>query len=497
MDKSKNTESDLQEKTPEKEKEGSIEDVISNDSTETPPATIQETANETIQQSPPDIQLVKEKRRRDSKKKDEPAKKRKTKETESPGHKTRGSAKKQELEKKDKDAVKKRKRDEKTEFEKQFKSLRAKTTVKPLYDATKSLLPEIKRKIREMGFGCMLDFPFQKIPGKKKLESDSSREYDDKFLKKFKEQFEFKKFITTTDLSKLIQKTTNTDFMFQMNYLMLFANCMINYDNSSRLKYFVNWDDSTSENWYYGPNTVLMLIYLHYTKFDGEFGKVEVIEEDDEGNANETEIEKQKLREFQTVLKEKKELEDLLKENMELDELFNGDEKLALFVERFKEEFNKGMDKDENQAGTSGAVHWDVADTNMTTFELTETEKKAAEEKAANKAREMRMKVAENEAAEKEATIKEKEEAEKLAEAKKKEQAKKLAVAKKKKQAEKLAATKKKEEAEKLAATKKEQTEKLAATKKKEEAEKKAAAEKKKAAKKEKAEKKAAAKKKE
>ncbi|GJZ81167.1 hypothetical protein Tco_0646161 [Tanacetum coccineum] len=309
--------------------------------------------------------------------------------------------------------------------------------------------------------------------GKKKLESDSPREYNDEFQKEFKEQFEFKKFITTTDLSKLIQKTTNTDFMFQMNYLMLFANYMINCDNSSILKYFVtknikskdiisdfnwyefiwnhirtskvNWDDSTSENWYYEPNTVLMLIYLHYTKFDsmvtmprkwpaiknwtnqevidreilemnaGEFGKVEFIEDDDEGNANETEIEKQKLREFQTVLKEKKELDDLLKENMELDELFNGDEKLALFVERFKKEFNKGMDKDENQAGTSGSVHWDVADTNMTTFEQTETEKKATEEKAANKAKEMRKKDAKNEAAEKEATTKEKEEAEKLA----------------------------------------------------------------------------------
>ncbi|GKA12295.1 hypothetical protein Tco_0691841 [Tanacetum coccineum] len=224
--------------------------------------------------------------------------------------------------------------------------------------------------------------------GKKKLEFDSPREYDDEFLKECKEQFEFKKFITTTDLSKLIQKTTNTDFMFQMNYLMLFANCMLNCDNSSILKYFVtknikskdiisdfnwcefiwnhirtskvNWDDSTSENWYYEPNTVLMtnqeVIDSEILEMNaGEFGKVEVIEDDDEGNANETDIEKQKLREliyetieakFQIVLKEKKKLEDLLKENMELDELFNGDEKLALFVERFKEEFNKGMDKD-------------------------------------------------------------------------------------------------------------------------------------------------------
>ncbi|GJR41286.1 hypothetical protein Tco_1216970 [Tanacetum coccineum] len=421
-----------------------ISPVISNDSTETPPATIQETTNETIQQSP-DIQLVKEKRRRDSKKKDEPAKKRKTKETESPGQKNKRICKKtrireegqrcrkKKIEDDDEDYVLEDQKDEKTEFEKYFKSLRAKTTVKPLYDATKSLLPERKRKIREMSFGCMLDFPFQKIPWKKKLESDSPREYDDEFLKEFKEQFEFKKFITTTDLSKLIQKTIHTDFMFQINYLMLFANYMINCDNSSILNK-VNWDDSTSENWYYEPNTVLMLIYLHYTKFDGmvtmpckwpaiknwtnqevidkeilkmnagEFGKVEFIEDDDEGNANETEIEKQKLREFQTVLKEKKELEDLLKENMELDEIFNGDENLELFVE------------------TSSS--------------------------------------------------KEEKNDRKLAATKKKEEAEKLA-ATKKEQAKKLTATKKKEEAEKKkeeAAAEKEEAEKEVASKKKEEA---------------------------
>ncbi|GJU25548.1 hypothetical protein Tco_1164169 [Tanacetum coccineum] len=133
--------------------------------------------------------------------------------------------------------------------------------------------------------------------GKNKPGSDSPREYDDEFLKAFKEQFHGKKYITISDISKQIKRTTNTDLMFQMNYLMLFSNCMIHCDNSSRLIYYViknikstdiindfdrckfiwdhiqtsknSWDIRTQENWYYGPNTILMLIYLHYTKIDG------------------------------------------------------------------------------------------------------------------------------------------------------------------------------------------------------------------------------------
>nr|GEU71498.1 200 kDa antigen p200 [Tanacetum cinerariifolium] len=53
-------------------------------------------------------------------------------------------------------------KDDNKHFESKFKSLRARTTVLPLYDATQSLSPERKSKIREMGFASMLDFPFQK-----------------------------------------------------------------------------------------------------------------------------------------------------------------------------------------------------------------------------------------------------------------------------------------------------------------------------------------------
>ncbi|GJZ64828.1 peptidase C48, SUMO/sentrin/Ubl1 [Tanacetum coccineum] len=270
-------------------------------------------------------------------------------------------------------------------------------------------------------------------------------------------------------------------------------------------------------------------------------GLVEVIEDDDNEDEDEKDADKRKLRElvyetieekFQNVLKEKTELEHLLKEYTEMDELFSGDERLTLYVKKFKEEFTKGFRKDEERAGTSGVGNGDgnedgadnnevdVEEENEPTEMGIDAEisvKEAAEEKEADKASEMRQaaekEAAEKEAAEKEAAAKEKEEAEKIAAAKKKEKAEKLAAAKKehaeklaaakkkeeaeklaaanKEQSEKLEVTKKKEEAEKLAATKKKQAEKLAATKKKDEAKKKAAAEK------EKAEKEAASKKKE
>ncbi|GKB97834.1 hypothetical protein Tco_0983971 [Tanacetum coccineum] len=344
--------------------------VIQNDSTKTPEAKAVKIKDKIGKNSETKVARGKKK------KADEGGKKRKRTEIESPGQRTRQSAKKQQVQKKEKEQVNKRKRDEKAKkeeqvkkkmvklkgkkvedddedfvveeqhdeeddnknFELKFKSLRARTTVLPLYDATEYLSPERKSKIREMGFASMLDFPFQKIPGKlpyfvlknlntekmevslptgskikitpkkiwevlgipmgkKKLESESPRDFNDEFLTAFKKQFEGKKYPTTTDLSKLIQRTTNIDFMFQINYLMLFANCMINCDNTSRLKYYViknikssdiisdfdwcsfiwdhiktskiGWDDRTVQNWYYGPNTVLMLIYLHYTKCDG------------------------------------------------------------------------------------------------------------------------------------------------------------------------------------------------------------------------------------
>ncbi|GJU18611.1 hypothetical protein Tco_1146577 [Tanacetum coccineum] len=111
-----------------------------------------------------------------------------------------------------------------------------------------------------------------------------------------------------------------------MNYLMLFSNCMIHCDNSSRLIYYViknikstdiindfdwckfiwdhiktsktNWDDKTLENWYYGPNTVLMdaVDKENFEMSKGRIGLVEVIEDDDNEDENKKDAEKRKLK---------------------------------------------------------------------------------------------------------------------------------------------------------------------------------------------------------
>nr|GEX10977.1 hypothetical protein [Tanacetum cinerariifolium] len=111
------------------------------------------------------------------------------------------------------------------------------------------------------------------------------------------------------------------------------------------------------------------------------------------------------------------ELEHLLKEYMEMDELFIGDEKLTLYVKKFKKESTKGFRKDEKRAGTSGVGNddgnedgadnneVDVAEENEATKMGIDAEISKKEE--ADKASEMRQatkkKVADKEAAENEA----------------------------------------------------------------------------------------------
>ncbi|GJR77071.1 hypothetical protein Tco_0089436 [Tanacetum coccineum] len=345
--------------------------VIQNDSTKTPEAKAVKIKDKIGKNSETKVARVqkKEKEQVNKRKMDEKAKK------EEQVKKKMVKLKGKIVEDDDEDFVVEEQHDEEDDnknFELKFKSLRARTTVLPLYDATEYLSPERKSKIREMGFASIKNGSFianwiqnQNYTkknlgsvgypnGEKKLESDSPRDFNDEFLTAFKKQFEGKKYPTTTDLSKLIQRTTNIDFMFQINYMMLFANCMINCDNTSRLKYYViknikssdiisdfdwcsfiwdhiktskiGWDDRTEQNWYYGPNTVLMLIYLHYTKCDGmvtitrkwpttrnwtnkdatdremfkmsqeKFGLVDVIKEIEE-TENELEVEKRKLKE--------------------------------------------------------------------------------------------------------------------------------------------------------------------------------------------------------
>nr|GEY85788.1 hypothetical protein [Tanacetum cinerariifolium] len=221
------------------------------------------------------------------------------------------------------------------------------------------------KKIREV-----LGIPMRK----KKLESDSPREYDDEFLNA---QFH-------DNNSRLIYYVINniksTDIISDFDW------CMFIWDHIKTSKN--TWDDRILENWYYRPNTVLMLIYLHYTKINGmvmmqhkwptirnwtsqdvvdrenfemskgQIGLVEDIKDDDKEDENEKDAEKRKIKE--KLQKKKKPT-------------------------------------------------------------------KPAEKEAAKKR-----------AAEKEAAAKEKEEAKKIAAAKKKEEAEKLAAAKKKEKAEKL-----------------------------------------------------------
>ncbi|PWA94318.1 hypothetical protein CTI12_AA062790 [Artemisia annua] len=215
------------------------------------------------------------------------------------------------------------------------------TAVK-LYETMKSLSTERKKMIMEMGFGDLIDFPIGSIPTKlaffvvNSLDTDTmtlnlpngkipilpetvneifgipmgetmlerqrgEREYDDPFIVQWRDQFPADlKRITTTNLSQVILETTNADYMFKMNFLMLFANTMGCCDNSSVVKYTVLTNVLENDNvqdidwcsyiwecakysksdWkkaikdkkevvYYGPITFLMLMYLHYTRIAG------------------------------------------------------------------------------------------------------------------------------------------------------------------------------------------------------------------------------------
>lgn len=122
--------------------------------------------------------------------------------------------------------------------------------------------------------------------GPRALQSGNEREYNDPFIQKWEDQFKDVNKITISALSQIIQTTTNTDFMFVVNFLVLFGNTMGSYYNGGEVKYNViknvmQMDDATQidwctyiwecaknsklewkltkENWYYGPVTFLMV----------------------------------------------------------------------------------------------------------------------------------------------------------------------------------------------------------------------------------------------
>ncbi|GKB97833.1 hypothetical protein Tco_0983970, partial [Tanacetum coccineum] len=216
--------------------------------------------------------------------------------------------------------------------------LKGRATVRPLFEAMRGLTPQRKRVVREMGFGNLIDFPIVEIPtklafyvvdilntrkmmlecpmgdivitpktvkevlglpmGRRKLEREGQREYNDPFLEEWKDQFKNINKLTIKALSDLIIDTKNTDYMFRMNILTLIANTLGSCENSSCLKFTVlrnvfEGDDVSDIDWcsyiiecasvskvdwsktkkkkdvvYYGPVMFLMLTYLHYTKID-------------------------------------------------------------------------------------------------------------------------------------------------------------------------------------------------------------------------------------
>ena len=155
--------------------------------------------------------------------------------------------------------------------------LRAMATVKPLFEAMHGLSIERKKEIRKMGFGDLVDFPINELPtklafyvvdsldvegmnlrlptgnlkispqtvkfvlglpkGSRRLErNEGEREKNDRFEQEWKDQFKDEKKLTINSISKQISKTTNTDFIFRMNFLMLVANTLGECDNNHVVK---------------------------------------------------------------------------------------------------------------------------------------------------------------------------------------------------------------------------------------------------------------------
>ncbi|PWA59441.1 hypothetical protein CTI12_AA391610 [Artemisia annua] len=208
--------------------------------------------------------------------------------------------------------------------------------------ATHKLSPERKQRVREMGFGSLIGFPIEKVPAKLpyfilknldvetmevKLPNGGVIKITPKKIRealgipighksfyakrpRLKQETMPCRFMaqlpnrqrqrTTTALSNVIQTTEGTDFLFDLNYLMLFANCLVTYDDTAMLKYHVlenikspddipnidwctyiwnvlkqskeKWNDTMLENWYYGP-------HLTFTAAKEEAKKKEEAEE--------------------------------------------------------------------------------------------------------------------------------------------------------------------------------------------------------------------------
>ncbi|PWA66292.1 hypothetical protein CTI12_AA334370 [Artemisia annua] len=125
------------------------------------------------------------------------------------------------------------------------------------------------------------------------------REWNDEFITRWEQQYYKlgkKEKATPALIAKEINRTSNADFMFKINFLMLFASTMGTLDSGGKCPYNVlrnvkedddiadidwcgyildclegskhNWKDvKKSGNYYYGPLTLLNLLYLDSTHF--------------------------------------------------------------------------------------------------------------------------------------------------------------------------------------------------------------------------------------
>ncbi|PWA48886.1 hypothetical protein CTI12_AA488630 [Artemisia annua] len=135
--------------------------------------------------------------------------------------------------------------------------------------------------------------------GSRKLNEMEPREWDDEFITRWEQQYYKlgkKEKATPALIAKEINRTSNADFMFKINFLMLFASTMGTLDSGGKCPYNVlrnvkedddiadidwcgyildclegskhNWKDvKKSGNYYYGPLTLLNLLYLDSTHF--------------------------------------------------------------------------------------------------------------------------------------------------------------------------------------------------------------------------------------
>nr|GEU97811.1 retrovirus-related Pol polyprotein from transposon TNT 1-94 [Tanacetum cinerariifolium] len=156
---------------------------------------------------------------------------------------------------------------------------KGRTTVRTLFEAMHGLTLQRKRVVKEMGFGNLIDFLIVEIRtklafyvidilntrkmtlecpmgdivitpktmkevlglpmGRKKLEREGQKEYNDSFLEEWKDQFKNINKLTIKALSDLIIDIKNTDYMFRMNILTLIANTLGSCEDSSSLNFTV------------------------------------------------------------------------------------------------------------------------------------------------------------------------------------------------------------------------------------------------------------------